>query len=113
MVIGMAYFYMQLQIIKSKKGDLRKIKGPSHSVGKALIGGDWKLIDTNGNPFGSDNLKGKYYLIYFGFCNCPDVCPNSMMKIKKAVKLVKKQPESNFFKLASVFVSVDPERDSL
>lgn len=36
-----------------------------------------------------------------------------MMKIRKAVQIIKKQPESSFFKLSSVFVSVDPDRDSL
>ena len=91
MVIGLAYFYMQMQIVKSKKGDIKQRNRQTYSVGKASIGGDWRLMDTEGKDFGSDNLKGKYYLIYFGFCNCPDICPNSMMKIKKAVNLIKKQ----------------------
>lgn len=49
MVIGLAYFYMQMQIVKSKKGDLKQRNKATYSVGKAAIGGDWKLTDTNGN----------------------------------------------------------------
>ena len=91
MLIGLAYFYMQLQIIKSKKDSTKGKSSTTYSIGKAAIGGPWKLIGTDGKPFGSDNLKGKYYLMYFGFCNCPDICPNSMTKIKKAVSIVKSQ----------------------
>ena len=81
-------------------------------VGKAQIGGDWELLGTDGKPFSSKNLEGKYYLIYFGFTHCPDICPNSLTKLAKAVSTVKRSKEANFFDLETVFVSVDPDRDS-
>lgn len=31
------------------------------------------------------DVKGSYYLIYFGFCNCPDICPASLLKLSKAL----------------------------
>ena len=43
--------------------------------GKPDIGGSWELVNKNGEKFSSENLKGSYYIIYFGFCNCPDICP--------------------------------------
>lgn len=58
------------------------------------------------------NFKGSYYLLYFGFCNCPDICPNSLHKLAKAIDKVKKMPEAKYFDLKSVFVSVDPDRDT-
>jgi protein SCO1/2 len=59
-------------------------------VGKAHVGGEWNLIGTDGNPFSSKDLEGKYYLIYFGFTHCPDICPTSLTKLSKAVAKVKK-----------------------
>lgn len=58
------------------------------------------------------DLAGKYYLIYFGFTFCPDVCPVSLMKMAKALNQVKASKEYNYFELEALFVSVDPDRDS-
>ena len=70
------------------------------------------MYDTKGEPFSHNDLKGKYYLIYFGFTFCPDVCPISLMKMAKAMNIVKASKEYTYFDLESVFVSVDPDRDS-
>lgn len=82
------------------------------SSGKAQIGGDWQLVDTKGNPFGSKDLVGTYYLIYFGFTNCPDICPNSLIKLSRALEKIRKMPEYDYINLKTIFVSVDPERDT-
>jgi protein SCO1/2 len=79
-------------------------------VGKALIGGSFELIDTNGKTFTDQDLIGKYYLLYFGFTHCPDICPEELSKIAEVIELVKKTiPEAP---IVPVFVSCDPERDS-
>lgn len=70
------------------------------------------LYDTNGNPYSSKDLEGKYYLIYFGFTFCPDVCPVSLMKMANALNRVKESKEYTYFDLDALFVSVDPDRDS-
>lgn len=70
------------------------------------------LYDTKGNPFSSKDLEGKYYLIYFGFTFCPDVCPVSLMKMSNALNMVKESKEYTYFDLEALFVSVDPDRDS-
>jgi cytochrome oxidase Cu insertion factor (SCO1/SenC/PrrC family) len=54
-------------------------------TGKADIGGPWVLYNTKGEPVTHQDLEGKYYLIYFGFTFCPDVCPVSLMKMSKAL----------------------------
>ena len=98
---------MYLQDQRSKK---IKKSGKTWHTGKADIGGEWELLDTKGQPFGSKNLRNSYYLIYFGFCNCPDICPNTMIKLSKAYNAALK--ELSHAKLKMVFVSVDPDRDT-
>lgn len=58
------------------------------------------------------NFTGKYYLIYFGFTFCPDVCPISLQKLAKAMDNVRKSKEYAYFDLEGILVSVDPNRDS-
>lgn len=81
-------------------------------VGKAQIGGPWKLYDTEGNIVSHKDFSGKYYLIYFGFTQCPDVCPMSLQKIAKVLKKVRASKEYKYFDLECIFVSVDPDRDT-
>lgn len=76
------------------------------------IGGSWKLVDLNGKPFTDEDVKGYNYLIYFGFCNCPDVCPQSLHKITDAIKILRKQGVYDKLKLKTIFVSLDPDRDT-
>lgn len=52
-------------------------------INKTSLGGDWQLVDLEGRPFGSEQLKGNYYLLFFGSTLCPDVCPFTLMKIMK------------------------------
>ena len=57
-------------------------------------------------------MIGSYYLIYFGFVNCPDICPLTMHKMNRALEKIKKLPEAKFFDLKALFISCDPDRDS-
>lgn len=70
------------------------------------------LFDTKGAPVTHNNFAGKYYLIYFGFTYCPDVCPISLMKMSKALDKVRASKEGKYFEIVPIFVSVDPNRDS-
>jgi protein SCO1/2 len=81
-------------------------------TGKADIGGDWTLYNTKGEEVTQKDFAGKYYLIYFGFTYCPDICPVSMIKMAKALKSVRESKEFRYFDLEALFVSVDPDRDS-
>lgn len=75
---------------------------------KAEIGGDFELIDQNGELFNSDELKDKLSLIYFGFTSCPDICPTSLNKITKAVEIL----SENKIDIVPVFITIDPSRDT-
>ena len=70
------------------------------------------LLNTKGEPVTHDSFRGRYYLIYFGFTFCPDVCPISLQKLSKSLENVRKSKEYEFFDLDAIFVSVDPNRDT-
>lgn len=77
---------------------------------KADIGGPWKMTDHNGNPLSDEDLKGKWLIYYFGFCFCPDICPEEMEAISKLISRLKEKKIKN---IVPIFVTVDPERDNV
>ncbi len=78
------------------------------AVQAAAIGGPFHLIDHNGEPFSDQDLKGKAFLVFFGFTHCPDVCPTTLFEISEVMR--KLGPEAD--RTAALFISVDPERDT-
>lgn len=75
-----------------------------------LIGGDFDLESTNGINFTQENLKGKISLLYFGFGHCPDICPTTMQVVTVALENI---PEIFQDKVQNLFVTLDPERDTI
>lgn len=80
----------------------------SGNSGSAAIGGPFTLTDVNGKPFSSASLKGKPYLLFFGFTYCPEVCPTTLFDLTQDMKELGQDSD----KLNVVFISVDPERDT-
>ena len=66
------------------------------------------LTDHNGQPRTLADFKGKVVVIFFGYTQCPDVCPTSMSEMAQAKQLLGADGD----KLQGLFVSVDPERDT-
>ena len=62
--------------------------GTVESVGKALLGGPWELVNTDGEPVTDASYRGEYILLYFGFTFCPDICPSELAKLGKALDLL-------------------------
>jgi protein SCO1/2 len=74
----------------------------------ALVGGPFALVDQDNRPVTDADLKGKPFLVFFGFTHCPDICPTKLFEISQVLKAVEKdQPD-----LSALFVTVDPERDT-
>ncbi|MEL7482687.1 MAG: SCO family protein [Pseudomonadota bacterium] len=74
----------------------------------AEIGGPISLIDTRGQTVTEADLKGAHSLVYFGFTYCPDICPNTLVTIDRALD----QMPDTIEKPRTVLISVDPERDT-
>jgi len=76
--------------------------------GAAAIGGPFTLTDANGKTVTDADFRGRYMLIFFGFTNCPDICPAGLQLISAAMAKLGDKAD----KLVPVFVSVDPTRDT-
>lgn len=72
------------------------------------IGGPFTLTGADGKPFGSAQLAGRPYALFFGFTHCPDVCPTTLARLARLRTQLGKG--ANAF--AIVLVTVDPERDT-
>jgi protein SCO1 len=60
----------------------------------------------------SGDLQGKYLLLYFGFTFCPDICPNELVKISRAIDLIERDAPERKDAVVPVFITLDPARDS-
>ncbi|KAJ1814933.1 Cu-binding protein [Coemansia sp. RSA 2599] len=81
------------------------------TFGKPHVGGPFELTDHTGQAFGDVNLRGKFALIYFGFCHCPDICPDELDKIGDALEILDRNPLTKDA-VQPVFITCDPQRDS-
>jgi protein SCO1 len=74
----------------------------------AAIGGPFELTSHEGKRFKSGDLKGKPFALFFGFTNCPDVCPTTLLELTNRMAELGADAD----KLRIVFVTVDPEKDT-
>lgn len=72
---------------------------------------DFKLIGADSKTLGLNDLKGKWSFIFFGYTQCPDVCPLTLGTLGKAFKLLEKNPVVSQ-EIQGIFISVDPKRDT-
>lgn len=69
----------------------------------------FQLQDAAGGRFDASHLRGKWSLLFFGYANCPDICPLTMSTLALAEKQLAAEGAPAF---QGVLVSVDPERDT-
>ncbi len=84
------------------------VDGESTASGVA-IGGPFVLTDASGRTVTADDFKGRWMLVYFGYTHCPDACPTTLNSIALALA---KMPAGPRAKIAPVFITVDPARDT-
>jgi protein SCO1 len=82
------------------------------TIGEASIGGKWLLVDVDGNLVSDEDYLGKFVLVYFGFTNCPDICPNELVKIGNIVNALDKNKATKD-QIHPIFISIDPRRDTV
>lgn len=76
--------------------------------GASAIGGPFQLIDQDGKPITDQDMKGKPFLVFFGFTHCPDVCPTTLFEVSELMRILGKDAD----KTSALFITVDPERDT-
>ncbi len=76
--------------------------------GKALIGGPFSLVDTDGKRVTDRDFRGKLMLVFFGYTHCPDVCPTELQTMAELLDKLGTDAKA----VAPVFISVDPQRDT-
>ena len=77
-------------------------------ISEAGYARDFALTDHAGKPRTMADFRGKAVVIFFGYTQCPDVCPTTMTGMAEAMKLL----GGDAAKVQVLFVTVDPERDT-
>jgi protein SCO1/2 len=80
----------------------------SVDVTGADFGRELKLTDHTGKPRTLTDFQGKVVVVFFGFTQCPDVCPTTLVEMKAVKEKLGKDGE----RVQVLFVTVDPERDT-
>ena len=103
----LAYYYYRSSMVQDADFKVSEV----HHTGKAAIGGDFTLVDTDGIPRTQADFRGKNVILYFGFTHCPEICPVELHRISFVLDALReKHPNKEF---VPVFVSCDPKRDCL
>jgi len=74
----------------------------------AAIGGPFHLVDQNGTAVTDRDLKGRPFLVFFGYTHCPDICPTTLFELSQVLQKLGKDAD----RTAALFITVDPARDT-
>jgi len=89
-------------VIAQDEGDSVQIASPP----RALT--DFELTDHLGQARKLSNFQGAPLLVFFGFANCPDVCPSTLNELR----MLKQSPQREIRRVQVAFISVDGDRDT-
>ncbi len=92
-----------VSVLRPSNGNVAALKDA-----KALIGGSFTLTDETGKRVTDQDFRGRLMLVFFGFTNCPDVCPTELQTFSQALDRL----GTDAAKVVPVFISIDPERDT-
>ena len=83
-------------------------RSPSPIAMPSAVGGPFKLVDQNAKPITDQDMKGRPFLVFFGFTHCPDVCPTTLFEVSEIFRALGPGAKD----VRALFVTVDPERDT-
>jgi protein SCO1/2 len=81
---------------------------PQQNQSRVPIGGPFRLTSHEGKPFTDQDLKGKPFVVFFGFTHCPEVCPTTLYDLTQDLEALGKDAD----KLRVAFITVDPAQDT-
>jgi cytochrome oxidase Cu insertion factor (SCO1/SenC/PrrC family) len=82
---------------------------PQNHLRAETLGGDFTLTDHNNQTYHLSHSRGKVVAMVFGYTTCPDVCPMALSEMSALLNGLEEQASE----VQALFISVDPERDSL
>ncbi len=89
---------------------LNPTPGPQvKTSGKALIGGPFSLVDHTGKRVSEKTYAGKFMLVFFGYTNCPNLCPAQLQVMSLALKALGEKAK----RIQPIFITLDPQRDTV
>ena len=74
----------------------------------SAVGGPFRLINQEGQSVTDETLKGRPFLVFFGFTHCPDICPTTLFEVSEILRQLGPKED----RVKALFVTVDPERDT-
>ena len=104
-LIGAMYF---LTMGRGDDDQFAQCRASQIAGGAGTIGGDFTLLDENGDTVTSAEVLDQPSLIYFGYTFCPDVCPLDVARNAEAVEILEERGTI----VKPVFISIDPARDT-
>lgn len=105
LAVGVAVLVIAGGLLYFLLSSIEKAGSPPLAI---TIGGPFKLTAHTGQPFDSRSLAGSPYAVFFGFTNCPDICPTTLLDMTNHIAEI----GAAAAKLKVLFISVDPERDT-
>lgn len=83
-------------------------RSPAPATLQSTVGGPFRLTDHNGRAITDQDMKGRPFLVFFGFTHCPDICPTTLFDVSEILRSLGKDGD----RMRALFVTVDPERDT-
>lgn len=88
--------------------DQTKLSLHGSDITGSALGKDLDMVDTNGQARRMADYKGKVLVVFFGFTQCPDVCPTALTQLAQAIDLL----GSKASQVQVLMMTVDPDRDT-
>lgn len=89
-------------------GEGSSVKFKGSDISGTKIGSGWALTGMDGKSYTSSNFAGKVQLVFFGFTQCPDICPTALAELSEMMRTLGDQAS----RVQVLMITVDPERDS-
>ena len=96
------FLFIMLPIVLS-------IQEKKENIVASYSGSSFSLTDVNNEPITEKSFQGPLTAIFFGFTNCPDICPMTLANLDQVIRKLNSSERKKF---KVYFISIDPERDS-
>ena len=106
LVLGafLAGLVLCLSVVVLVRGLILRPDGPA----VAAIGGPFQLVNQDEHTVTDQDMRGKPFLVFFGFTHCPEICPTALFEMSQILRGL--GPDAD--RVRALFITVDPERDT-